>query len=389
MIITVVCDVLGEENNGVVIAEMNLIRYLKSVGHDVRVLCPDETKSGVDGFYVVPTRSFGPFDDYVKRNGVSLARPDETVVRAAVEGADIVHLMLPFTLSKAALKVAKECGIPTTAGVHLMAENFSMHLRMGGIRIANRVVYDHFFDIIGKCDAVHYVTQFLRNLYEGMFGKTNGYVISNGVNDRFRPISEPDTSDGIYRIIYTGRLAREKNQKELIDAVSRSKYRDKIKITFAGSGPLSEYLHKRVARRKVNAEFRFFSRDELVEKLNESYLYVHAATVEAEGIGCLEAIACGTVPIMCNSPKSATKDYALCPESLFAPGKPKDLAAKIDWWIEHPEKRAEWSKKYAALAVDDFGQTQCMDKMERMFVETVERFGKKSAAIAKEKTEEK
>lgn len=92
---------------------------------------------------------------------------------------------------------------------------------------------------------------------------------------------------------------------------------------------------------------------------------------------------------MCNSPKSATKDYALCPESLFAPGKPKDLAAKIDWWIEHPEKRAEWSKKYAALAVDDFGQTQCMDKMERMFVETVERFGKKSAAIAKEKTEEK
>ena len=148
MIITVVCDVLGEENNGVVIAEMNLIRYLKSVGHDVRVLCPDETKSGVDGFYVVPTRSFGIFDDYVKRNGVSLARPDETVVRAAVEGADIVHLMLPFTLSKAALKVAKECGIPTTAGVHLMAENFSMHLRMGGIRIANRVVYDHFFEII-------------------------------------------------------------------------------------------------------------------------------------------------------------------------------------------------------------------------------------------------
>ena len=222
-----------------------------------------------------------------------------------------------------------------------------------------------------------------------MYGKTNGYVISNGVNDRFRPISEPDTSDGIYRIIYTGRLAREKNQKELIDAVSRSKYRDKIKITFAGSGPLSDYLHKRVARRKVNAEFRFFSRDELVEKLNESYLYVHAATVEAEGIGCLEAIACGTVPIMCNSPKSATKDYALCPESLFAPGKPKDLAAKIDWWIEHPEKRAEWSKKYAALAVDDFGQTQCMDKMERMFVETVERFGKKSVAIAKEKTEEK
>lgn len=144
MIITVVCDVLGEENNGVVIAEMNLIRYLKSAGHDVRVLCPDETKAGTEGFYVVPTRSFGPFDDYVRKNGVSLAKPDDSVVRAAVEGADLVHLMLPFTLSKAALAIAIECGIPTTAGVHLMAENFSMHLFMGGVKLANRVVYEHF-----------------------------------------------------------------------------------------------------------------------------------------------------------------------------------------------------------------------------------------------------
>ena len=389
MKITVVCDVLGEENNGVVIAEMNLIRYLKSAGHDVRVLCPDETKVGTEGFFVVPTRSFGVFNDYVKSNGVSLAKPDDGVVRAAVEGADVVHLMLPFTLSKAALNVAKEYGIPTTAGVHLMAENVSMHLLMGGIKIANRVIYEHFFEIIGKCDAVHYVTQFLRDLYEGMFGKTNGYVISNGVNDRFRPSGEPDVSDGFYRIIYTGRLAHEKNQKQLIDAVSRSKYRDKIKLTFAGGGPLADYLRKRVKRKKVSAEFEFFSRDELVKRLNESYLYVHAATVEAEGIGCLEAMACGTVPIMCNSPKSATKDYALCPESLFAPGKPKDLAAKIDWWIEHPEARAEWSKKYAEFAAEDFGQTLCMKKMENMFLETIERFGKKPNPSTEEKPEEK
>ena len=42
MIITVVCDVLGEENNGTTIAAMNLIRSLKAKGHEVRVVCPDE-----------------------------------------------------------------------------------------------------------------------------------------------------------------------------------------------------------------------------------------------------------------------------------------------------------------------------------------------------------
>ena len=39
MTITVVCDVLGEENNGTTIAAMNLIRSLKAKA-EVRVICP-------------------------------------------------------------------------------------------------------------------------------------------------------------------------------------------------------------------------------------------------------------------------------------------------------------------------------------------------------------
>ena len=46
MIIAVVCDVLGEENNGQTVAAMNLIRFLKEKGHEVRVVCPDEERKG-------------------------------------------------------------------------------------------------------------------------------------------------------------------------------------------------------------------------------------------------------------------------------------------------------------------------------------------------------
>lgn len=38
-----VCDVLGEENNGTTIATMNLLNYLKHKGHEVRVLCADKS----------------------------------------------------------------------------------------------------------------------------------------------------------------------------------------------------------------------------------------------------------------------------------------------------------------------------------------------------------
>ena len=55
MIIAVVSDVLGEENNGTTIAAMNLIRSLKAKGHEVRVICPDADKAGEDGYYIVKT----------------------------------------------------------------------------------------------------------------------------------------------------------------------------------------------------------------------------------------------------------------------------------------------------------------------------------------------
>ena len=54
MKILVVSDVLGEENNGTTIAAMNLIRYLKASGDEVRVLCADQDKKELPGYYIVP-----------------------------------------------------------------------------------------------------------------------------------------------------------------------------------------------------------------------------------------------------------------------------------------------------------------------------------------------
>ena len=44
MKISIICGVLGAENNGTTIAAMNHIRRLKAKGHDVKVVCPDEDK---------------------------------------------------------------------------------------------------------------------------------------------------------------------------------------------------------------------------------------------------------------------------------------------------------------------------------------------------------
>ena len=83
MIITIVCDVLGQENNGTTIAAMNLIRYLESQNYTVKILCSQQENPD-NNFYMVESRDFWIFNDYVKKNGVSLAKPDEDIIAKAI-----------------------------------------------------------------------------------------------------------------------------------------------------------------------------------------------------------------------------------------------------------------------------------------------------------------
>ena len=213
MKITVVCDVLGEENNGTTIAAMNLIRSLKAKGHDVTVVCPDESRRGQPGFVVMPTYNFGIFNNYVKKNGVTLGKNDPTIMAKAMENADVVHIMTPFSLGHAAAKLAYAKGIPITAGFHCQAENITNHIFLMNAGFANRTVYRVIYKRLYRyCTAIHYPTQFICDVFESQVGHTNHYVISNGVNRDFHPVAEKKPAEfrDKFVVLSTGRYSREK-----------------------------------------------------------------------------------------------------------------------------------------------------------------------------------
>lgn len=372
MVITVVCDVLGEENNGTTIASMNLIRHLRSCGHTVRVLCPDQDKRGQDGYYVVDNLHLGKWlDAYVKKVGVTLSKPQKDVVYAALDGAEHVHIMLPFGLGTCALKTAQEMGISTTAGFHMQAENLTSYLKLNRVRWLNksvyRYIYKHFYRFV---DGVHYPTEFIRQTFENSVKHiTNGYVISNGVHEyvQKRPSQRPKAFDGKFVILSTGRYAREKSQDTLIQAVGLSKHAGEIQLILGGQGVKEEYYRKLSQSLPVYPIFRFYSRTELIDVLNYADMYVHPAEFELEGIACLEAVACGKLTVVSDSPLSATKELALDERCIFRRRNAKSLARVIDYWIEHPEQRAEYERRYLERAVA-FRQDECMKRMEEMIL---------------------
>jgi len=374
MVICVVCDVLGEENNGTTIAAMNLIRSLREKKHIVRVVCPDESRRGQQDYYVVKAVNLGPFNNYVKKNGVVIAKSDKKILSEALDGADHVHLMLPFPLAIAALHLAKKRSISVTAGFHCQAENISSHFFLKNNFHFNKVIYKffyrHFYQYV---DGVHYPTEFIHQLFEQYGGKTNAFVISNGVGSAFHPIqvSRPAEFEGKQVILFTGRYSKEKSHKVLIDAAKQSRHADTIQLVFAGDGPLKEKLRKQAKGLQNQPLFQFFSRKDMVRMINLADLYVHPAEVEIESISCLEAISCGLVPVIADSPRSATRYFALDDKNLFPCNDSRALARKIDYWLERPEEKAARSKEYVGYT-KAFDFETCMNRMEQMIMKTHE-----------------
>lgn len=370
MKVAVICDVLGEENNGTTIALKNLIDYLKENGHSVKVVCPDSEKKGSDGYVVVPVMRFTPIiNNILKRNGIILAKPDKKILSSVIEWADVVHIEMAFALGRSAAKLAKKLGKPITASFHMQAENLTAHLGLMNVPLVNKMVYKWAYSGLYRyADVVHYPTSFIKDYFERSINKKmNSVVISNGVKDVFfenRNKNYPRVSDK-FTILCAGRFSAEKAQQQLIYALKESRHKKGIKVVFAGSGPKERKLKKLALKFGIDSDFRFFSRDELIAVQHAADLYVHTAVVEIEALCCIESIVSGLVPVICDSKRSATKNFALDERNLFKENDAKDLAEKIDFWYENPDALNRYKELYRNT-IPSFDQRKCMGEMEKM-----------------------
>ena len=382
MKITVICDVLGEENNGATHAGMNFINSLQNKGHDVTIVCPDQYREGQENYYVCPARSFGPLNSYVKKVGVTIAKADDAIIEEAIKNADIIHCHLPFTMSNHAIKLAKKYNIPLTASFHMQAENFTCHIKLQKVKPINTAVYKFIYKHTYRyVNAVHYPTEFIRSTFESRVKqKTNAYVISNGVNAscQKKDVEKPKHLQDKFVILSTGRYCTEKAQDVLIKAIAKSKHKENIHVILAGQGPKLPKYQKLAKKLGVPVQFSLFSRSEIADVINYCDLYVHPARIELEGIACLEAITCGKPTIVSDSKKAATKFFAIDNRCIFKNNNHNDLARVIDFMYENPHLCKEFGEKYYASA-DKYNQAKCMDEMEKMLFETIENHKKSQA----------
>ena len=345
MKILLVLDQFDGANNGNTNSARRLRDTLIRHGHEVRVAAQGESREGEK--YGFPLYHLPVFDKLVTAQGFTFASRDDKTMKEAVAWADVIHVMMPFALSRSAVFEARRQGKPVTGAFHVQPENIWYSVHLGNFKPIIDFTYFGFRK---------YIFQYLHHIH----------CPSNMIRSQLE-------FEGKILIVMSGRYSGEKRQDVLIDAVKKSKYKDRIVLYLAGQGPMKAHYEKLCADLPNKAVMKFLTKAELQRLFGMADLYVHTSDAEIEAMGCMEAFASGLVPVISNSTnRSATPQFALDERSLFKPGDSSDLAEKIDWWIEHEDERKRMEHLYAEEA-DRFRLDDCVDKMEQMFRDEIAR----------------
>lgn len=352
---------------------------LREQGHEVRIVTNDMIGQDI---YTLKTNYIPIVSRVAAKQNISFAKADKKIIKQALEGADVVHALMPFKASRVAIKIAKKMGIPTTSAFHVQPENIVYGAGLKKFSsFFSKIIYKKFKRFFKKTQHVHCPSNFIaqelkKNKYPNQF-----HVISNGIDDSFIYKEKSIVSDK-YELLMIGRFAPEKRQDIILKAISLSKYKDRIHLTLAGSGPTKNKLEKLAKKLNIDVTFGFYSKEDLIKTIQNQDLYIHAADVEIEAISCIEAIACGKVPVIADSKKSATPQFALDERSLFKQRNPKDLKDKIEYWLENEEERKNMEVLYA-LSSKKYTLTESVTKFESMLESAI--FDHKSNKLAKTK----
>ena len=379
-ILIIINDYLNK-SNGMCISTQRFVEEFRAAGHEVRIATNDRY-GALD--YPLGVVRIPVFSGIIEKEGFTFARADMRTIRTAVAWADVVHVEDPFLVCRLAAREARRAGKPVTGTFHLYPENMTYAVHLGEINPVNRGFLRSFVSgVYNRCLCVQCPTSQVRDRLAEVGATAKLEVISNGIAQAFidagkkrleagkvSPGQQADLTDSpsVLRVLSVGRFAPEKNQTTLLEAIAQAKHGKQMRATLAGKGPIEVELRKKAVDLGLDVDFGFFEQDELRDLMCTNDVYVHCADVEVEGMSCMEAFACGCVPVISDASLSSTKIYALTEHNIFSHANATDLAAKLDWLYENRSDLAVLSRQYIEYA-QGLGVHGCAEKVLAMMEE--------------------
>lgn len=352
MNVLLLSDVYFPRINGVSTSIQTLRRELLASGHEVTLVAPayggEDKEAGVvrvEG-YVLP---FDPEDRLM--HWVHLNRS----LAELPARYDVVHVHTPFLAHYAALRYARQRGIPVVETYHTLFTEYFHHylpvLPRRWLKVLARTLSRR------QCNAVDAVIAPSGPMRQALldYGVSTpieviptgllpeAFLPGNGAGFRHAHGLPPHQP----MLLYVGRVAFEKNISFLLHmfALLRRTHPD-VCLVIAGEGPAERDLHRKARRLGLNSHLRFVGYLDRQRELPDCYraadLFVFASRTETQGLVLLEAMAQGT-PVVALA-EMGTKDVLIEGEGCrIAPDDPAAFAAVVAELLDDAEARRRLS----------------------------------------------
>jgi 1,2-diacylglycerol 3-alpha-glucosyltransferase len=342
--IAIVIDAYDDCKNGAAISTKRFVNMLRNE-HDVFLVTTGKPGPGK----ILLPKFYPPFVSRVMRKmKTPLALPVSYKLRKIFSEVDLIHVQFPFLLAIRSIRLARKLNIPVITTFHIQAEHLAINAGIRAKWFISGCYKIWLNNIYNLSDLVICPSKFAEDELK-RYGLTSpSVVISNGILPGYKPIQylRNENWNGKFIILSVGRFSPEKRHQMIIEAINRSKFRDRIQLILIGEGPMKNQLEKFSEILPHKPVFLTLPAEELIYYYNIADLYVHAASIESEGMTILEAMGCGLPLLLADSPKSAARQFALEQNSLFNCADTDELVKRIDFWVENPEMLNEAKERY-------------------------------------------
>ncbi|POR00583.1 hypothetical protein AU468_09560 [Alkalispirochaeta sphaeroplastigenens] len=367
--VAVVFEIFLPVVNGIVTSGVNLAENLRALGQEVIFLVPDTGEfrepslGGVPVYRIpsLPSRSY-PGMRYVLPWNRAVG---EILTRERVQ---VLHITGPWFLTMAAVRAARNRGIPVVHTFHTMVHEADYLLYMVRFRrlvpLVRRLGWRFYGWYIARCAAHTAPSALACRVLARQFPHSRPRQISNGVEGALFRREVPSREEvrrrypwfGEQTVLFVGRLGREKSLEVLIRAAGVLRGRpglEGFRLVLVGQGPEGEGCRDLVKALGLEGVVHlpgYLPHGELLSSglLHRARVFATASTTENQPMTVIEAICCG-VPVVV--PDVAGIRELVEENGLrVAPGDPRALAGALEALCTDQDLHSRASRAALAMA---------------------------------------
>lgn len=371
--------------NGVVTSVRNLENGLRKLGHDVKILTLSETRFSYINGNTTYIGSVNAEKIYPCAR-VKIPLKSRLIQNIIKWKPDIIHSQCEFSTFSLARKISDITGAPIVHTYHTIYEDYT-HYFSPSIRLGRRAVRLFTRYIARHVDCMIAPTEKVENILNNYKCRIPVEVVPSGVAfDTIVSDKNIDERDAFRRsigikegkkvILYSGRLAEEKNLDEIIDFLGRNKPENAV-FLIVGDGPCREETERKIEEcglQDMTIMTGMVDYNEMKNYYCAGDIFVSASQSETQGLTYIEALVNGLV-LLCKKDRcldnvllDGINGYSYTNESEFSEYLKRLLTEDIS---NMQEKAAEIAKQ--KFSVETFAK-----QMESIYYSLLKQYARNS-----------